>query len=129
MSDESVTQEVLLGKVMEDGKDSITEDQFVSLMEICSAKDTLPVADQKRFFQARQTGGGRLPAEAFYKILCVQYKVVKDTVMTTDFQASSTDSKVLRKVLVGEIVEAMEAPVKDDSVNVVRVMGRCVEDG
>eukprot|EP00929_Paragymnodinium_shiwhaense_P052532 TRINITY_DN26314_c0_g1_i2.p1 TRINITY_DN26314_c0_g1~~TRINITY_DN26314_c0_g1_i2.p1 ORF type:complete len:2040 (+),score=823.72 TRINITY_DN26314_c0_g1_i2:119-6238(+) len=54
-------------------------------------------------------------------------RCVKEIAITTAFEVK--DSKTLRKILVGEVVEVLEAPQVDKSVGLSRVSCRAVIDG
>jgi len=56
--------------------------------------------------------------------LCI---VVKDTLLTDCL--SITDSKTIRRLAKGEVIEVLEFQKKDDSVDVKRIKGKCKLDG
>lgn len=68
-----------------------------------------------------------LSREAFLRIVRVYMKVVKETAMTGG--VSIKGSKTLRRLEPSEVVEIIEGPVKEDTVDVMRVRARAMKDG
>jgi hypothetical protein len=54
-------------------------------------------------------------------------KCVKETALTDGLSAA--DSKTLRKVPAGEVLEVLESKVKDESSDAMRIKGRSKVDG
>merc|ERR1711865_1003064 len=82
-----------------------------------------------RFFQMNQQGNGVLSEAVFCKLFSVYYKVVTETVVTSEFVALDKTSKVLRKINAGELVEALDGPRLEESVGVQRIQARALKDG
>lgn len=55
------------------------------------------------------------------------YKCVKDIAITSDFDIKT--SNTLRKIEVGEVVEVLEGPKRDESLGLMRVRARALSDG
>lgn len=69
---------------------------------------------------------GFLSKEKFITLIRVFMKLVKDTVITSGI--SIKESKTLRRLEVGEVVEILEGPVKEDKVEVMRVHAKVMKD-
>lgn len=95
--------------------------------EVVLAEPPSP-ADLSRVFK-HLTGEGEdsLSKEVFLSIIRVFMKVVKDGVITAD--ATVKDSKQLRRIEVGEVIDVLEGPTKDEDVGVMRIRGVCMKDG
>lgn len=61
------------------------------------------------------------------RIMRLYYKVVKETAMTASL--SIKDSKTLRKLEINEVVEVLQGPTKEDSVDVMRIQAKVLKDG
>jgi len=85
--------------------------------------------DVKRAFKALadEEDDNSIPKEKFLGLLRVIMKVVKDTVLTDVI--SIKDGKSLRRLEVGEVVELLQGPSKDDSSGVERVNAKATKDG
>jgi hypothetical protein len=67
-----------------------------------------------------------LTKDQFLELLRLVYKVIKPTVLT---ESLSIKSKAARRLEVGEVLEAVEGPIADDSLGVERVKCKCTRDG
>lgn len=65
--------------------------------------------------------------EEFLRLMRVNYKVVKEIVLSSDLRIET--STHIRRMQVGEIMEVIEGPAVDPSVGVYRVKGRALKDG
>lgn len=81
----------------------------------------------KRLFahilEADQVG---VSQEQFIRITRVTMKVVKETIMTCGI---SIKAAALRRLDLNEVVEVLDGPLKEDSVEVRRIRGRVMKDG
>jgi hypothetical protein len=68
---------------------------------------------------------GEISKERFLEVIRLYYKCVKSTVLSEDV---SIKSKTIRRVDVGEVLEALSAPAKEDGANVQRVRCQSVQD-
>lgn len=64
--------------------------------------------------------------DRFMELVRVFMKVAKDTVMTASL--SIKGSKTMRRLELGEVVEVLEGPVKETTVDVQRVFARVMKD-
>jgi len=64
---------------------------------------------------------------AFVRMLTSRMKVARKTTLTETL--SITKTKVLRHVDVGEIMEVLEGPLKEDSISIERVRVKAEKDG
>jgi len=63
----------------------------------------------------------------FTRMVRVYYKVVKDIVLSDNLEIK--ESKQVRKMDVGEVVEVAQGPAMDKAVGIFRVRGRLLKDG
>jgi len=74
-----------------------------------------------------EEGEGCLSKEMFMRLIRLYMKVVKETVMTAEM--SIKDSKAMRRLELDEVVEVLQGPMKDDTVDVHRIRARVMTDG
>jgi len=123
MTEEGKTGEDMFEQIGE-GSD-LTSDRFVSFLK------TLPnasVEDVKgaQYFLHLADGQETISKDKFLESIRLYYRVVNPTVLT---ETMSIKSKTSRRLEIGEVVEGIEGPKKDDKVELVRVHCRCVSDG
>ncbi|CAJ1427126.1 unnamed protein product, partial [Effrenium voratum] len=70
-------------------------------------------------------GEGELSKEGFRELVRVYYKCVKATVMS---QEISIKSKTLRRLEVGEVLEALEGPCNEENTRVMRLRCQATQD-
>lgn len=70
---------------------------------------------------------GFLSKDKFTNLIRLFMKVARDTVITGDLRIK--ESKTMRRLEVGEVVEVIEGPIKEESVNVLRVRAKVMKDG
>jgi len=71
-------------------------------------------------------GEDKLSKEKFSELIRLFYKVSKASVLTAEV---TIKSKTLRRLDLGEVVEALDAPKKDDDIGVTRMRCKAVTDG
>jgi len=76
---------------------------------------------------AKEDGEEKFTKQAFLRFNRLYYKVAKTTAITTD--KSAQESTTIRKLVEGEVVMTLEGPVKDDSMDVLRIRGKVLSDG
>eukprot|EP00927_Polykrikos_kofoidii_P013175 TRINITY_DN15719_c1_g1_i1.p1 TRINITY_DN15719_c1_g1~~TRINITY_DN15719_c1_g1_i1.p1 ORF type:complete len:950 (+),score=211.44 TRINITY_DN15719_c1_g1_i1:413-2851(+) len=92
-----------------------------------SIEETISEEDISTFFQfLDEDDEGFIGKDRFSNMLRVVMKVCRDSVVTT--AANIKEGKTLRRLDVGEFVEILEGPVKDESVDVQRVRARVMRD-
>eukprot|EP00418_Pyrodinium_bahamense_P090414 CAMPEP_0179035354 /NCGR_PEP_ID=MMETSP0796-20121207/13068_1 /TAXON_ID=73915 /ORGANISM="Pyrodinium bahamense, Strain pbaha01" /LENGTH=1161 /DNA_ID=CAMNT_0020731625 /DNA_START=58 /DNA_END=3543 /DNA_ORIENTATION=+ len=69
---------------------------------------------------------GFIVKDKFTNVIRTFMKVSKDTVITTGINIKET--KTLRRLELGEVVEILEGPVKEDTVDVLRVRAKVMKD-
>jgi Ca2+-binding EF-hand superfamily protein len=57
------------------------------------------------------------------------YKIVKETLLTDDFDLDSMEEGKSRKLKIGELVQVMENPVKDEKTGMMRMRCKAKTDG
>jgi len=87
----------------------------------------VPTEDLDRLFEYLDaSGAGTILKESFMQLARLFYSVISQTVLTDTL--SVKESKTVRRMDVGEVVEVTDAPAKDESVGVMRVPCRAVRD-
>merc|ERR1712157_582988 len=56
-------------------------------------------------------------------------KVIKDTVMTSELAIKDKESKTVTRLSVGDVVEVLQKPQKEENVGVMRVNAKLMSDG
>jgi len=80
----------------------------------------------ERLFTHVSRGADELSKEIFLETIKLFYKVTKASVLTAEV---AIKSKTHRRLDVGEVVEGLDAPKKDDAVGVTRMRCKAVTDG
>eukprot|EP00747_Dinoflagellata_sp_TGD_P197729 gnl/TRDRNA2_/TRDRNA2_69467_c0_seq1.p1 gnl/TRDRNA2_/TRDRNA2_69467_c0~~gnl/TRDRNA2_/TRDRNA2_69467_c0_seq1.p1 ORF type:complete len:938 (-),score=322.79 gnl/TRDRNA2_/TRDRNA2_69467_c0_seq1:66-2777(-) len=132
MAEKDVTGEDLFKKLSGGQDKKLSEPKLTAFLE------ELPGLKEKIEGKAKELfihlAGGQKKGEAaptgiqmsdFLELIRIFFKVVKPTVMTEN---SSIKSKTARRLEVGEVVEALEAPKKEEGVGVLRVKCRTVSE-
>mmetsp|Transcript_26421 Transcript_26421/g.78745 ORF Transcript_26421/g.78745 Transcript_26421/m.78745 type:complete len:718 (-) Transcript_26421:151-2304(-) len=117
-------------------KDKIALGEFVKFVQNCEKEPKkegeaevaeLSEDDLKRVFaHLDEESAGSLSKEKLLNFIRVYMKVTKETAITSEI--SIKDSKSIRRLEIGEVVEILEGPTKEDSVDVMRVRARTVTD-
>eukprot|EP00747_Dinoflagellata_sp_TGD_P119452 gnl/TRDRNA2_/TRDRNA2_173013_c4_seq1.p1 gnl/TRDRNA2_/TRDRNA2_173013_c4~~gnl/TRDRNA2_/TRDRNA2_173013_c4_seq1.p1 ORF type:complete len:1141 (-),score=427.86 gnl/TRDRNA2_/TRDRNA2_173013_c4_seq1:209-3562(-) len=86
-----------------------------------------PDADLKRVFTfLDEDDEGKLTKDVFLRLIRVYMKVVKETVVTETL--SIKESKVLRRLEIGEVVEVLGGEVKEEEAGVMRLEIKAMKD-
>jgi len=85
-----------------------------------------PVNDAPSDDKAKATSDG-LGKTDFMRMVRVFYKAVKEIVLSDKLLIQGASQ--MRRLEPGEVIEVLEGPTMDDSVNVFRVKGRALKDG
>uniref|UniRef100_A0A7S2B3I9 EF-hand domain-containing protein n=1 Tax=Alexandrium andersonii TaxID=327968 RepID=A0A7S2B3I9_9DINO len=137
LSNEEMFADIDTGK---DGK--IDESEFLAFFKRCEklpqkeAKEgeaepaeepELTEADLSKAFKSLDDDDeDSIAKDRFVNVIRVFMKVIKDTVITSGI--SIKESKTLRRLDLGEVVEILEGPVKEDTVEVLRVKAKVMKD-
>merc|ERR1712129_647166 len=126
-TEEKLSQESLFLAVDKDADGSISKAELSTFLEGC--KDFQIESDRlDRLFGTFQLDDkGGIAKDAFLKFVRVVYRVIKETVLTTD--RAIKGSKTIRRLEVDECLEVLEGPSRDDKVDVLRVRGVAIKDG
>jgi len=108
----------------EDG--AISKSEFVAFFQ--GLADCKIEAAKLEALFGHLAGEAPLAKDAFLRLVAVYHRVVKDSPLTSDLSVASKDSKTLRRLNEGEVVEVYEGPVKDEK-ELVRVKCRTAKDG
>mmetsp|Transcript_51412 Transcript_51412/g.161598 ORF Transcript_51412/g.161598 Transcript_51412/m.161598 type:complete len:1046 (+) Transcript_51412:165-3302(+) len=80
----------------------------------------------KVFASLADEGDDAISKDRFLNAIRVFMKVSKDTVITTSM--SIKDGRTLRRLELGEVVEVLEGPTKEETVDVLRVKAKVMKD-
>jgi len=76
---------------------------------------------------AKEDGEEKLGKQAFLRFMRLYYKVAKTTAISDG--KSAKESSTIRKLVEGEVIQTLEGPVKDDSMDLLRIRGKVLSDG
>jgi len=121
------------------GEDSKTGEQFFKgltdsdklskekFLEMLKGFEDLKFEDGQadRLFDHIAAGEAEVSQERFLELIRLYYKVVKGTVLSENL---SIKSKTVRRLEMGEVLEALEGPAKEEGVGVQRVKCKAVND-
>lgn len=127
MKKQALTPDTFFASLAKDKSDKITEEEFVEFFERLEDCPLERAKLQVLFEHLDGYGDGHLPKEPFLRLVRLYYKVAKETVMTKELGIK--ESKTIRRVEAGEVLEVHDGPMKDESVGVIRIKGRAVQDG
>jgi len=121
------TPDDLFLKIRGADEGGVTEEEFVTFIkEKCECeKGGGDVA--KFFIHVQAKMGGSLNMDNLLHLVRMYHKVLESTVITAEL--SIKDSKVVRRLKVGELVEVSEGPSKEPSVGLMRVKCTALKDG
>eukprot|EP00747_Dinoflagellata_sp_TGD_P122779 gnl/TRDRNA2_/TRDRNA2_173682_c3_seq1.p1 gnl/TRDRNA2_/TRDRNA2_173682_c3~~gnl/TRDRNA2_/TRDRNA2_173682_c3_seq1.p1 ORF type:complete len:424 (+),score=144.99 gnl/TRDRNA2_/TRDRNA2_173682_c3_seq1:146-1273(+) len=108
------------------GGEPITKDKFVSCAQGLPDMKITTEQAEKLFYQIASDDGGGIDKEKFLELIKLYFKCVKATPMTEDM---GIKSKTVKRLEVGEVLECIEGPVKDEAVGVHRVKVLAMADG
>jgi len=74
-----------------------------------------------------EDGKESIKKEQFLRFVRVYYRVIKETVLTTE--RAIKGSKLIRRLAVDELISLLEGPLRDDALDVARIRGTAVKDG
>lgn len=122
MNAEANTGEQMFDKV--NGGDAITKNKFVTFV---SSLSDLNLKDHQAEELFKHIAGEQedIRKDHFLELVRFYYKCVKSTVLTEEI---SIKSKTLRRLEVGDVLEALEGPKREEGANVDRVRCHCVTD-
>jgi len=134
-ADKTLTAGALFDEVAK-GAESFGPDEFAAFMcglpkaEAEDGKEAAPEPeseDWKRAFkQFDEDKTGLVTKQILEAILMVLMKVVKDVAMTESMGIK--DTKTVRRLEVGEVVQILEGPIKEETMDVLRVRVKALKD-
>jgi len=89
--------------------------------EVPTAGGKTPLATKERIHQMK------ISEDDFTRFLRVYYKVVKTIVLSDSLYIEQ--SKQIRRMEVGEVMEVTQGPTMDPSIGIYRILGRALMDG
>jgi hypothetical protein len=104
-------------------EDKIPEESFLKLI---AGLDGAPIAPEVAKLMFQKLGKDGISKDAFLGFVVVYYKVTKTIAFTDIVDISSC--KTLRKAAIGEVVELLEDPVKDESNGVTRIRAKSTKE-
>jgi len=107
-----------------DGDAALKEGKFVELLKGLPDM-TFEDGEAEKIFRHIAGEEEEISKEKFLEHIRLYYKCVKSTVLSEDV---SIRSKTIRRLEVGEVLEALEGPAKEEGANVNRVRCLCVQD-
>jgi len=128
-----LTADAFFAEVDSKKQGKIDESTFVTFFGKCEkveGVDTPPTEELKRLFvHLDDESNGFLSKESFGRIIKAYMKVVKDTVMTSVLDIKDKESKTVTRLAIGDVVEVLQPPQKEDNVGVMRVQAKSMSDG
>lgn len=126
LKQELVSDSVFL-KMHGEEEGCITAEQFAEFMlDPCECE--MSAEDLKKFFlHIEACNGTGLNMDGFANFLKTFNKVLESTVMTSGL--SIKEGAVIRRVKVGEILEVLEGPRKEETVGLMRIKCMAIKDG
>mmetsp|Transcript_87148 Transcript_87148/g.255076 ORF Transcript_87148/g.255076 Transcript_87148/m.255076 type:complete len:878 (+) Transcript_87148:90-2723(+) len=122
MGAETKTGEQMFASINEDAP--VTKEKFAEFAKGL-ADCELAEGEAEKLFEHIAGGAEDIGKERFMELIRLYYKCVKGTVLSEDI---SIKSKNVRRLDVGEVLEALEGPTKEEGVGVQRVRCQCVSD-
>eukprot|EP00747_Dinoflagellata_sp_TGD_P197386 gnl/TRDRNA2_/TRDRNA2_68650_c0_seq1.p1 gnl/TRDRNA2_/TRDRNA2_68650_c0~~gnl/TRDRNA2_/TRDRNA2_68650_c0_seq1.p1 ORF type:complete len:794 (+),score=281.52 gnl/TRDRNA2_/TRDRNA2_68650_c0_seq1:149-2383(+) len=106
--------------------EAIMKDEFVKCAEGLPDMKITAEQAEKLFYSIASDDGCGIDKEKFLELIKLYYKCVKATPMMEEM---SIKSKTVKRLEVGEVLECIEGPVKDEAVGVHRVKVKALADG
>jgi len=106
------------------GDAPLTKEKFVSFIKGLSDFE-LAEGQGDKLFEHIASDAEDISKDRFMELIRLYYKCVKGTVVNEEI---SIKSKNVRRLEVGEVLEALEGPTKEEGVGVLRVRCQCVSD-
>merc|ERR1719343_732139 len=118
------SQDDLFTEVDADKDGIISKAELAAFLKSCKDYNFVDENFDKVFESLdREEGKDSINKESFLRFVRVYYRVVKETVLTT--QRAIKESKTIRRLAVDELISILEGPIRDDSLDVVRIRGSC----
>jgi len=130
-AEKSLTAEALFKAINTKGGDSFGEDELVAFIgELPKAEgqaEALKEENVRRAFAAiDEEKAGSVSKTTFDAVLMVLMKVVKDVAITDSIKIK--EAKSVRRLEVGEVVQVLEGPAKEEDAAVERVRVKALRD-
>jgi len=122
MTEDSKTGEQFFEGI--NGGNAVSKEKFAELLKGLAGLE-LTEEDVQKLFDTIAADAGDLSKERFLELVRVYYKCVKATVMSEEI---SIKSKTIRRLELGEVLEALEGPSKEESSGVERVRCQSTQD-
>jgi len=105
----------------------VNKGDFINFVEGLEGCDFDSERLERLFQHLVGEGQALLHQKAFLSHIIVYYRVVKETLLTSEMDIK--DGKTFRRVDVDEVIAVHEGPHKDDKLGIMRVRGHAVKDG
>jgi len=124
--EKKLSQDDLLKAMDKDGDGSVNRADFSAFLEGCEGL-SLDTDKMDRLYNSLDEGSkGSIPEEMLLRLVRRYYRVVQETVITTE--RTIKESKTIRRLEVNEVVQVFEGPLKDDTLDISRIRGHAVKD-
>jgi len=125
MSNDSIGGDELFKRIGGEKADEINCEKFATFVRSLSEL-TFKDEQAEKLFAHVTEGADELSKEKFAELIRLFYKVTKASVLTAEV---GIKSKTLRRLDLAEVVEALDAPKKDEDVGVTRMRCKAISDG
>merc|ERR1719373_1516496 len=121
-----LSRDELIKAMDKDGDGNVSKADFSAFLEGCEGLSLDADKVDRLYSSLDESGNGAIPKETLLRFVRVYYRVVQETVITTE--RTIKESKTIRRLEVNEVVEVLEGPLKDDSLDISRIRGYAVKD-
>jgi len=125
-TEKKLSQDDLIKAMDKDGDGSVSKGDFTAFLEGCDGLKLEGSQVDKLYALLDESNTGAIPQDTLLCFIRVYYRVIQDTVITTE--QSIKGSKTVRRLEVDEIVEALEGPVEEEDVKIKRIRASALRD-
>merc|ERR1719373_1361812 len=121
-----LSRDELIKAMDKDGDGNVSKADFSAFLEGCEGLSLDADKVDRLYSSLDESGNGAIPKETLLRFVRVYYRVVQETVITTE--RTIKESKTIRRLEVNEVVEVLEGPLKDETLDISRIRGVAVKD-
>jgi len=126
MTNDSIDGAALFERIAGESTDEVGSEKFATFLRSLPEPTYKEEQAESLFTHIVPEGEDKLSKEKFLELIRLFYKVKKDSVLTAEV---GIKSKTERRLKLGEVVEALDAPKKDDTIGVLRMRCKAISDG
>jgi len=126
MAEKHLSQDELLLSMDKDGDGAVNTGDFAHFLQECGGTGAESVKLEHLFSSLDVDEKGIIPKESLLRFVRTYYRVVQETVVSTE--RAIKESKTMRRLQADEVVEVLEGPLKDESVDISRIKGCAMAD-